>query len=279
MEWINYLIGILAGILFVIPVFLLSKKWLKFVFAILAIVVTLGTTELSKHYLYPHMQYWRFERQITGVPLFSMIAKHHPKEFDAFMQQVKQGILQGQSESILASYSSQLMERVFYQHLETASDDIVMRYLGSMLELYRFLYTQDPKAVLRMEYGTSSTGNFSAIWEDKNFQTLLGQLLEVKMKVIETSIAAPVAVPTQAEAGPLLQALLEEMAQKFGEEVVQQMFHPKQNKLPASVIAPLIMDFYARMGTKGPEQAGIMMRYIASLRVKGMENAEKAQSK
>lgn len=279
MEWLNYLVGIFAGILFVIPAFLLTKKWLKFAFAVLAIIATLGTTELSKHYLYPHLQYWRFEKQITQVPLFSMIAKHHPKEFNEFMQQVKQGILHGQSESVLAAYSSQLMESVFYQHLETASDEVVMRYLGAMLELYRFLYTQDPRAVLRMEYGTSSSGDFSAIWEDKNFQTLLGQLLEVKMKVIETSIASPVAIPTQAEAGPLLQAVLSEMAQKFGEDMVQQMFHPKQSKLPANVIAPLILDFYARVGSKGPEQAGIMMRYIASLRVKGIEKAKKAQGK
>lgn len=279
MEWINTLIGILVGIIFLIPVFLLTKKWLKFFFAVLAIAGALGAAELSKHYLYPHVLAWQFERKLTSVPLFSMIAKHHPKEYELFMQQVKQSILHGQSEEVIASYSSQLMERIFYQHLETASNDIVMRYLGAMLDLYRFLYTQDPRAVLRMEYGASSTGDFSAIWADSSFQSLLGQLLEVKMKVIETSIASPVATPTQAEAGPLLQAVLNEMAQKFGEDVVQQMFHPKQEKLPATVIAPLIMDFYARIGSKGPEQAGIMMRYIASLRVKGIEKANKAQKK
>ncbi|HRE31815.1 MAG TPA: hypothetical protein PLD88_07575, partial [Candidatus Berkiella sp.] len=138
-----------------------------------------------------------------------------------------------------------------------------------MLELYRYLFNQDPQAVLAMEHGQATAGNFSAIWADNNFQTLLNHLLQVKMKVIETSIDSPVAPPSPIEAAQLLQGILKEMSEKYGEDLVKQMFTRGQGPVPANIIAPLIIDFYARIGMQGPEKAGVMMRYIASLKVKG----------
>lgn len=279
MDWINTLIGVVIGALIITPAFFVSKRWLKVVLAIVAVVCALGAAELSKRYVYPHVLGWQFEREIVKHPLFNLIAKNHPQEFAVFIAQVKQGLITKQPESVMSGYSTQLMGRIFYQHLQTAPNEAILPYLGAVLELYRFLYTQDPRAVLRMEYGQTTTGDLSAIWEDKNFKVLLNHLLQLKTKVIEASIASPVAPPSQAEAGPLLQGVLQEMAQKYGEELVKQMFSRDQTATPANIIAPLIIDFYARIGMQGPEKAGIMMRYIASLKVKGMaaEEAQKSQ--
>jgi|GEM_PF-3602146 len=274
MDWINTLIGILIGIAVVTPAYFVAKRWQKVSIALVAVVCALGASELSKQYLYPHLLGWQFERQIKQVPLFSLIAKQHPEQFAEFVNHVRQGILEKQPEAKLAAYSSQLMERVFYQHLQTAPDEVVMRYLGAILELYRYLQSQDPRAVLRMEYGQSATGDFSAIWDAPEFKQLLGQLLEVKKKVIEESVASPVTIPISAQAMPLLQAQLQEMSQKYGEEMVKEIFNRKQGTIPANLIAPLVMDFYARIGAQGKENAGIIMRYIASQKVKGIEAAE-----
>ncbi len=279
MDWINTLIGVIVGALIMVPAFFINKRWLKITLAIIAVVCALGAAELSKRYVYPHVLGWQFEREIVKHPLFGLIAKNHPQEFAVFVGQVKQGLLSGQPESVMSSYSTQLMGRIFYQHLQTAPNEAILQYLGAVLELYRFLYTQDPRAVLRMEYGQATTGDLSAIWEDKNFKVLLNHLLQLKTKVIEASIATPVAPPSQAEAGSLLQGVLQDMAQKYGEDLVKQMFSPEQSATPANIIAPLIIDFYARIGMQGPEKAGIMMRYIASLKVKGLaaEQARKSQ--
>ncbi|MCS5712625.1 hypothetical protein [Candidatus Berkiella aquae] len=269
MEWINPLIGILIGALLIIPAFFTTKKWLKISLALVAIVAALGTAELSKRYFYPHVLGWQFEHEIVKHPLFKLIAKHHPNEFALFVKQVKQGLVDKQPQAILSGYSSQLLGKVFYEHLQTAPNEAVMRYLGAVLELYRYLYNQDPQAVLAMEYGQATTGNFGAIWSDNNFQTLLNHLLQVKTKVIEASIDSPVAPPSQTQAALLLQGILKEMSEKYGEDLVKQMFARGQSAIPANIIAPLIIDFYARIGMQGPENAGVMMRYIASLKVKG----------
>ncbi len=276
MDWINTLIGVVVGALIITPAFFVNKRWLKVALAIVAVVCALGAAELSKHYVYPRLLGWQFEREVVKHPLFNLIAKNHPQEFAVFVGQVKQGLIAKQPESVMSTYSTQLMGRIFYQHLQTAPNEAILQYLGAVLELYRFLYTQDPRAVLRMEYGQTTTGDLSAIWEDKNFKVLLNHLLQLKTKVIEASISKPVAPPSQAEAGPLLQGVLQDMAQKYGEELVKQMFVREQTATPANIIAPLIIDFYARIGMQGAQNAGIMMRYIASLKVKGMA-AEQAQ--
>lgn len=278
MDWINTLIGILVGVAIVIPAYFVAKRWQKLSIAALAVMCAIGAAELSRHFFYPYVLGWQFERRISEVPLFDLVAKHHPEQYAVFINQVKQGILHKEPESQLAAYSTQLMERVFYQHLQTAPDEAVMRYLGAMLELYRYLHGQDPRAVLRMEYGQSAKGDFSEMWEQPNFKKLLAQLLEAKKYVIEASIASPQPIPSKTQATPLLQAQLQEMSQKYGEDMVKELFNRNQGALPANLIAPLVMDFYARMGAQGKEKAGIMMRYIASQKVKGME-AQEARKK
>lgn len=279
MEWINPLIGVFVGALLIIPIFFTTKKWLKVTLAIVAIICALYTSELSKRYFYPYVLGWQFEHEIVKHPLFHLIAKQHPEEFAVFVKQVKQGLLNKQSDATLTGYSSQLMDRVFYQHLQTAPNEAIMHYLGAVLELYRFIYNQDPRAVLAMEYGQATTGDFGTIWKDNHFQILLNHLLQVKTKVIEASIDSPMALPLQTEAAPLLQNVLQAMSQKYGENLVKQMFMKEQNAVPANIIAPLIIDFYARIGMEGQEKAGTMMRYIASLKVKGMtaEQTKKSQ--
>ncbi len=278
MDWLNTLIGILAGMIIIIPAFFVIKRWQKISIAVLAAMGALGVAEISRQYFYPYVLGWQFERQIYKVPLFTMVAKQHPEQYASFINQIKQGILHKESEAQLAGYSTLLMERVFYQHLQTAPNEAVMRYLGAMLELYRYLHTQDPRAVLRMEYGQSAKGDFSEIWEQPHFKKLLAQLLEAKKQVIEASIASPQPIPSQSEAEPLLQAQLQEMSQKYGEQMVKEIFNRQQGAIPANLIAPLVMDFYARMGAQGKEKAGIMMRYIASRKVKAME-AQEAKKK
>lgn len=271
MTWINTLIGLLVGIIVIIPIFYVSKKWQKISLAVIAVALVLGVSELSKTYFYPYVLGWQFERQIRQVPLFASVAKQHPEEFDHFVKQVKQGILEKQSEGVLGTYSSQLMERIFYQHLQAAPNQLVMQYLGAVLELYRFLYNKDPRAVLRMEYGQASTDDLNPIWNDAQFKRLLEQLLDVKKKIIASESITPLSKTAEAEATSVFQAHLQEMEQQYGAQMVREIFNRKQGNFPPNIIAPILIDFYARMGEKGPEKAGIMMRYIASLKVKGIE--------
>jgi len=274
MAWINTLIGLLAGLIVIIPIFYVAKKWQKITLAVIAVALVLGVSELSKLYFYPYVLGWQFERQIRQVPLFASVAKQHPNEYATFIKQVKQGIWQKQPEGVLATYSSQLMDRIFYQHLQAAPNQLIMQYLGAVLELYRYLYNKDPRAVLRMEYGQASAEDLNAISNDAQFNRLLEQLLEVKKKIITTENTAPLSKTAEAEAASVFQAHLQEMEQQYGAQVVREIFNRKQGAFPPNIMAPVLMDFYARMGAKGPEKAGVMMRYIASLKIKGIEKEE-----
>lgn len=281
----NVGVGIGFAILALLPFLLMRRKW--HLWAVFAISLGFGLVGymLSKNYLYPHYLGWEFEQQIKKQPLFALIEKHHPEEFKEFINKARKSLSKNEGLDVITSYSTELTNRIFYQHLQTAPDANILQYLKSTLDLYRYLYVIDPRAVVKLENGDESIPvDLQSFWEDKSFQSLLNQVLQAKQKIIEGSITNPAPLPTQEMTTPILNSVLDELIGKFGKDVVRSVFTPTSVKIPPKLAAAVIIDFYAAIVASGPEKAGIVMRHIADLKMKGaspnqkvpgIDNAEK----
>ena len=267
MTLFNVGVGIGFAILALIPFLFMRKKW--HLLAILAITVGLGVVGYfaSKNYIYPYYLGWEFERDIKKQPLFALIAKYHPKEFQQFIEKVKNSLSKKEGLDAIATYSTELTNEVFYQHLQTAPDDPIFLYLKSILELYRYLYAIDPRAVVKLENGDESIPvDLHSFWEDKAFQALLNQVLESKQKIIEGSLETPHEIPTEEITTPILNNILDELVGKYGKDVVRFVFTPSSVQIPPKLAAAVIIDFYSIIKEEGKEKAGIVMRHIANLK-------------
>lgn len=211
----------------------------------------------------PFQKAYPFEIEIKKIPLYAVIAEHHPELFQHFVKQATQGIREGHAQHV-ARYSTLLVNQVFYPSLQKASSLAVMTYVGALVQLYHYLSLRHPEVVLGLEYGRPIGRN--NLENDPHYQQLLMLLLEAKKQVIVEAVKAPLRTPSVEEGAPLLQALLETLSQKWGENVVRAFFSPGQTGLPDQVLASVAVAFYAHIGASGEEKAAIMMRHLAALR-------------
>jgi len=272
MAIFNICVGIIVGIILILPLIVVKQRWARLLIAAIALIVAVFSVQFSEIYLYPRYLAFDFEHEILKEPLFRVIKSAHPKEFAEFIDKVKQNIVQKKDPNIIPLYSAELVNNVFYEHLKNAPDANVALYLKATIDLYRYLYSQDPRAVVKLENSAGNFQyNFDAFIGDKQFSTLLSHLLDTKRLLIEAAIKAPVAAPTQEQAAPLLQTVLKNLAAKYGDNVVQIMFAPPQPNTQANAIANMFIDFYSGILDSGKENAGIIMRHIGNLKSKEIE--------
>ena len=223
-------------------------------------------TQISQQYLYPHYLLWRFEKSIQQQPVFILIEKNHPKEFQAYMANVKQSFRKSSDIKIISSYTSTLLNQIFNSHLEKAPNDPIELYLKSTVELYRYLYTKSPEAIVVLETGRQSTTlDLEQLSEDLVFESYLNRLLDAKKLIIEDSIKSPVEKWDHEKAKLELEKIYDALTQKFGAEIVKAVFVPSETVIPPRVSSIVILEFYDEILATGKQTAGDIMRYIGSL--------------
>ena len=88
--------------------------------------------------------------------------------------------------------------------------------------------------------------------------------------IIETAIKTPVTTP-EPNATTLMDAVLNQLTVKFGEEFMRLVFSQTLVNVPPNMAANLIISFYSEIVASGKENAGIIMRLIAQIKTKEME--------
>lgn len=269
MYFLNFALGVMLGLVVLLLLLVVKRKGLKIGIILLALLCVGLGTQLSQRYVYPYYSVWEFEAGIKKQPLFNLIAKQHPKEFKTFIEKVKQNYLNQGDEAEISFYAQQLLNQVYFQHLEHAPDDYIFLYVKATQEMYQYLYQRSPIEVIHFENGQTLlySSQMQEIAKDKLFQKLLNRLLDTKRYVIEASLESPQTVPTKEQATPVLQTVLDRLVAKYGENAISLLFSHPGPDAPVDQIAKLILEFYNEMIAAGEKDTGIMMRYMASLRV------------
>ncbi len=271
----NFILAALAALIVGLPIIWMKSNATKTIGSLVALGVGAMVFGLSNIYVYPEYRAWQFEYEIKKQPLFGLISQNYPAEFQAYLQQVKSSLETDEDPSKIAQYTSEMVNNIFYKSLAHAPDEYVSLYLKSTIDLYHYLNSQDPKAVLKLENGdTANDYDLNKLYENKDFQNRLSHLLDSKRFVIESSIKTPVTPPTATVADPLLKGVMVGLDEKYGEKVVKEVFtHSKE--VAANVGAQVIIEFYVNILGSGKENAGQIMRFIANLKDEPQQKEEK----
>lgn len=238
-----------------------NRRWLWLVLIVLAagLLTSLGI------YFYPHYVDWQFEEQLLRQPLFKVIKEYHPKEFETFKLKIK-SIPEKAQADVAANYSAELINSVFYSHLEKAPNDYIELYLKSTIALYQYLNGLSPQTILRLENMANGEDDLKKVWEDKQFRNLLGHLLNTKRYIIESSVKTPMPVPTPEQANPIISKIIQDLEQQFTQPTVRAVLGNQGKDVPANMSANVIIQFYNLILSSGKENAGIVIRYMAHLK-------------
>lgn len=262
----NIGVGVAIAVFAITPLFFIKNRWGRYLVFLGALGCGYVGAQICESMIYPQYLAWRFDSDIKKQPLFALIAKTHPQEFKQYVDKVQQTIREQGDVNVVPALSAQLVNSIFYQHLQHAPDENILLYLKATLDLYHYLNGQEPRAVVKIENDDKTIPvNLNVFWSDKKFQALLNHLLDTKRYVIVTGIETPVASPTSKEAKPLLQGVLNTLNHKYGEKVIQEVFS-SQNSVPANVGAQAIIEFYTEILKSGKENAGVLMRHMAHMK-------------
>jgi hypothetical protein len=276
MTFFYVLVVVTVGALLLSPLLYIKKTWLKVVVTLIALGCAGATIPLSQNLLYPEYYAWKVEKEIKKQPLFHIIAERHPKEFAAFISDVKKSYQKTHSSVLMPALAAQLVNRIFIQYLQKAPDDYITLYLKATTTLYEYLNKQDPQAVLNFEQGSSLifSDQMKSLAQDPEFQKLLNRVLEAKRYLIEATIKSPMPIPTEQEAKPLLNAVLQKLTDSYGDQAVSIMFEKVKPDTSPEMVSKLIIAFYTEIQAAGEAQAGIMMRYLAVLKGQSLEKKQ-----
>lgn len=265
MTLFNMTFGIIGGAIVMIPLLFVSKTWIKGLIALCALAAVFLGSALSQEYLYPHYLLWRFEKEVGSQPIFVLIAENHPEQYKDYIQKIQKSFSKTDDIAVVTTYTAELLNRIFNEHLEKAPNDPIDLYLKSTVELYRYLYTKMPQAIVVMETGSRTQSvDLKELSQDLTFETLLNRLLDSKKLIIQDSIKSPVNVNNNDTAKLALEKIYDNLTKKFGAEIIRNVFVPSDVPVPARVSSLVILEFYGEIMATGKETAGDIMRYIGS---------------
>lgn len=273
MTFFSVIIGLLIGTIVFIPIFFIKQKSTRVLIAIITILMVFLGAIVSQRYLYPHYLLWRFEKVLATQPVFILIAQNHPEEYKKYLNEIQSGFKRSADIDLVSSATAGLLNKIFNEHLEKAPNGPIDLYLKSTIELYRYLYTKMPQAIVMMETGRPANNvDLAQLSQDLTFETLLSHLLDSKKLIIQDSIKSPVNTLNSTDANGRLEKIYESLSQKFGPEIIRNVFIPSDVPVPPRISSLVILEFYSEILATGKENAGEIMRYIGSKNYKAQKN-------
>ncbi|MDX1836998.1 hypothetical protein [Legionella taurinensis] len=264
------LIYILAGVLAAALVTGLSyygnlEKKTGSLLAILAVMIALF---LTRTYAIPYYQAANFENEIKQTsPLFALLAKKSPEEFNRYVAEVKKDILNNKGRSILYKTSDFVNAEVM-KYAVYSSNKALYNQIKGTLVFYQYLFKINPKLVLISEFPE----RFANEPEMKELvtasQRYINQLLKAKEDIIVSAINHPAPALSRheiLEAQTLLGELFDTLAAEYGGNTVDLTFqNPQSASLDKIKGAEIIIKFYQGLMKRGERETGLVLRYIAS---------------
>jgi hypothetical protein len=237
----------------------------------LALAVLLLLVALAKQYMIPFYYVVMFESTIRSEnPIVDVIAKNCPFEFQAYLAKVKKSIYENGDQSRVAYFTNQLISRAVQQYLPVASNASVYEFSKIELAFDEKLLKLDPKLVLYVELGNqySSMNDDGAILNVFNDPAMLTDVVNAQKKLIESAIAhpePPLTEPQRLTAAAMMADIHANLVKTYGADTLKRVEqNPNDPALDKRKAAEVIMSLYRQIIATGPENAGIIWKYLFS---------------
>jgi len=202
------------------------------------------------------------------IPVLALIKKDQPKQYQLFLTEIKNHISQTQSLRGIGVLARQFAEKVLPKYLSHAPDWIIKEYLNSNIDLFSYIYTQDPKIVLMLTFPQkfSEQNLFLSIFMDSDKgKYYLNKMSPLETEVIKQAIEHPKYNNNQdnIKAQKLIDKTMLWLIEKYGKnKVVMTFTDPSNPEADKNSMAAIIIDFYKHIANFNDRQTGKIMRHL-----------------
>ncbi len=227
-----------------------------------AVALFVAFTALSKTFLLPKINAWRFAEEINTVllqvPAFETIKKHEPETYNKLVEDLGNLKENGSSRQEGIDRVRQQISKVVIRRLPAASDEAILDYMQVTLDEMKYLNDQSGALCFRFLYtevegGVDGSKVFPREIQERDFDAL--------NRVIETSVGSESIVPQESDVLANLETVYREIYHRYGDDA-RELEDPVNSSLPPSRICDITHSLYTRVMTLPPDESADIFRWM-----------------
>lgn len=264
MTWINVAVGVTCGVLaaVVATTIVRDRKENKRRYSIVFVVTMVVLLAIAREFVTPQLQASyaasTLDNSLAGNPAFAAIKQYDAPTYSRILTEIKAAISRGQSEAEATIAVRNNITTLVQQRLPRASDEAAAAYMRVMVQemtelnkhgadtCYRFLFPQagQPIDMNRFVPESIKQADLAALGE-----------------IIRSSATAPQAVPTEADVSPFLEPIVEDLARRYGQDMVV-LQAPAAPGVDKAKVCLMTIAMYDRILQLPPAQGGKLVRFM-----------------
>ena len=263
MTGIAILLSILLAFSVIFLILLKNRK--RILISLLSGCITgVITFYLANNHLIPFLETKFLQYKINQSPIMTTLATVEPERFNQYLQDIHTMLYHGKEPSTALIVAYQLIHELFPKYLTHASDDSIVIYIRTTLDLYQKLQKNNPAYVVYTEFPYSA-GSKNILPILNHYDGYIKNRQYAIYLVIDSAIHQHQNPHT--EYGPEgLAQIIQTLSEQYGTEtVIKAITDPTNTSLIPSTEAAIIIDFYKNILKQGSTKASAIMRYIASM--------------
>ena len=265
MSWMSVALAAASGAAAAVLAMLIvgNQKERRALYAAVAVLLFFALNFVSRQYILPRLdgdfRSRNAEKELLEIPAFAAIKKYDPATFNSLLNELKQGLKEGQSESQLIGVIRSHMTGIIQSRLPGASGEAVLAYMKVMITELKTLQGEGGDLCFRFLFPQTSAEPLDG---RKYFtKELQAKDLAALADVIRTSATERRPKPLEAEVMPTLRPIVAELSNEYGNDV-QMLQNPTAPGTDKTKVCAITIKMYEKIFRLPDEDSGRLLRFL-----------------
>jgi hypothetical protein len=226
-------------------------------FVVLLLLLVFISEYLGHKFVLPQAQAAFGPKSLPNDELFTAIKKHEPALYERLSAGYVAAYRSGDREAFLRDAYEQVAKAAL-KHIPYASDESVSAFIGHAIVQLKELRTKPGDACFRFMFPqVSGPADIVAMLPKPMIEANSNKLADI----INTSVDSPRQPPTQDEAMPSLQPVLEHLARTYGGDL-KMLSNPSAPTVDRRRVCDISIDLYERIDELPVHERATVLKFI-----------------
>jgi hypothetical protein len=260
--WIEILSYAVAGAVGAVIANLIvgTKKERRGVYIVVFIVAMYAVHALTARFALRSIYDWKTDRELRNIALYSEIADSDPETYKKLKATLLEGEKKGESKGVIEHQLASIVEATMPRYVPNASDESINAFVSIVAQDAHVLNRVNPDACYQFLYPQKfSSPNPTGL----NAVTTNIKTLSAMADVLHSATHNPQPPPDAKESEELLEPIRNELAEKYGSDLLLVQGTAKDSAERGKV-CNIAIDAYSRILNLPPKESSEVLRDLLS---------------
>jgi hypothetical protein len=226
-------------------------------FVVFLLLLVFVSEYLGHKFVLPQAQAAFGPKSLPDDALFTAIKKHEPALYERLSRGYVEAYKSGDKEAFIRGAYDEVAKAAL-KHIPTASDEAVSAFIGHAIVQLKELRTKPGDVCFRFLFPQVSGPADIALLLPK---PMIDANSDKLAAIINTSVDSPRQPPTQEEALPSLQPILQELTRTYGADL-NMISNPSAPTVDRRRVCDISIDLYERIGALPVHERANVLKFI-----------------